>query len=134
MINSPVRRARTRRRVLGLSIVEVTIAIAILFTGLMAAARTLASSVNVVNDARRTGRAALFLETVMEDVAAQPYADLLALDGNQIADGDTAAESSFRATLTVFQSAVDLIQVEAVLADARTGREMGRVTTLRSRR
>lgn len=133
-MDSLARGARARKRDAGLSLVEATIAIAILFTGLMASARTLISSVTVVNDARRTTRAALFLETVMEDIAAQPYADLLVLDGNEIVDGDTAGQSSFSAELTVFQADVELIQVEAVLSDLRTGREIGRVSTLRARR
>ncbi|MCY2959632.1 MAG: hypothetical protein NTY35_05640 [Planctomycetota bacterium] len=127
-------RIRARQGVAGLSIVEVTVALAILLTGLLATARTLASSVTVVNDARRMNRAAVFLETVMEDVAAQPYANLLALDGNQITDGVTGASSSYSAELTVFQAAADLIQVEAQLTDLRSGREIGRVTTLRARR
>jgi len=125
---------RTRRGVSGLSLVEVTIALAILFTGLMATARTLASSVTVVNDAKRMNTAAVFLETVMEDVAAQPYANLLALDGNDITDGDDVGSSNYSAELTVFQATVDLIQVEAVLSDLRTDREIGRVSTLRARR
>lgn len=118
----------------GFSLVEVTIAIAILFTGLMATARSLVTSIDVVNDARRTARAALFLETVMEDVAAQQYGDLLGLNGNAILDGADAQSSTFRAEITAFQSAVDLVQVETVLFDIRTGRELGRVATLRSNR
>ncbi len=130
----PPGRIRARKSVAGLSLVEVTIAIAILFTGLMATARTLASSVTVVNDAKRMNQAAVFLETVMEDVAAQPYANLLALDGNEITDGADAATSNYSAELTVFQAAADLIQVEAQMNDLRSGREIGRVTTLRARR
>jgi len=127
-------RIRARQSVAGLSLVEVTIALAILFTGLMATARTLATSVTVVNDAKRMNTAAVFLETVMEDVAAQPYVNLLALDGNDITDGDDVASSNYSAELTVFQAAADLIQIEAVLTDLRAGREIGRVTTLRARR
>ncbi len=123
-----------RKSVAGLGLVEVTIAIAVLLTGLMATARTLASSITAVNAAQRTSQAALFLETVMEDVAAQPYANLLALDGNHLIDGADADASNFAVDLNVFQSAADLIQVDAVLTDVRSGRETGRVTTLRSRR
>jgi len=130
----PNGRLRTQRRSAGLSLVEVTIAIAILFTGLMATARTLASSVTVVNDAKRTNQAAVFLETVMEDVAAQPYTSLLALDGNEITDGNDVDSSKYTADLTVFQAAADLIQVEVQLNDLRSGREIGRATTLRARR
>lgn len=125
---------RARRSRAGLSIVELTIAIAVLFTGLMATARTLASSITAVDAAQRTNRAAVFLETVMEDVAAQTYENLLALDGNSITDGATSQSSNYSVGLTVFQSAADLIQVEAQLSDLRTGKEIGRVTTLRARR
>jgi Tfp pilus assembly protein PilV len=130
----PVPRIRARRSAAGLGLVEVTIAIAVLVTGLMATARALASSITAVNEAQRTNRAAMFLETVMEDVVAQPYANLLALDGNQLTDATTADTSNFRVGMTVFQAAADLIQVDAVLTDLRSGREVGRVTTLRARR
>ncbi len=130
----PVPRIRARRSVAGLGLVEVTIAIAVLLTGLMATAHTLASSIHAVNEAQRTNRAAMFLGTVMEDVAAQPYANLLALDGNQLLDGPNVDRSNFTVGLTAFQSAADLIQVDAVLMDLRSGRETGRVTTLRARR
>lgn len=133
-MRSSIARTRARQGVAGLSLVEVTIALAILFTGLMATAQSLASSVRVVNDAKRMNSAAVFLETVMEDVAAQPYANLLALDGNDITDGDDDDSSNYSAELTVFQAAVDLIQIEAVLTDTRADREIGRVTTLRARR
>jgi Tfp pilus assembly protein PilV len=130
----PVPRIRVRRRAAGLGLVEVTIAIALLVTGLMATARALASSITAVNEAQRMNRAAMFLETVMEDVVAQPYANLLALDGNQLTDATTADTSNFTVSMTVFQAAANLIQVDAVLRDLRSGREVGRVTTLRARR
>jgi Tfp pilus assembly protein PilV len=130
----PVPRIRVRRRAAGLGLVEVTIAIALLVTGLMATARALASSITAVNEAQRMNRAAMFLETVMEDVVAQPYANLWALDGNQLTDATTADTSNFTVSMTVFQAAANLFQVDAVLRDLRSGREVGRVTTLRARR
>ena len=129
-----VRRPVARHRVAGLTILETVIAMAILFTALLASAQTMARSISVVNDAQRMDRASIFLETVMEDLAAQPYANLLAFDGNHLTDRATAAQSMYGVDLTVFQSAVDLVQIQAVLRDERTGRELGRATTLRSRR
>ena len=129
-----VRRPVARRRAAGLTILETVIALAILFTALLASAQTMARSIAVVNDAQRMDRASIFLETVMEDLAAQPYANLLAFDGNHFTDRATAATSMYGVDVTVFQAAVDLVQVQAVLRDERTGRELGRATTLRSRR
>lgn len=129
-----VRRPVARSRAAGLTILETTIAMAILFTALLASAQTMATSIAVVNDSQRLNRAAIFLETVMEDLSAQPYANLLAFDGNRLNERATAAASLYAVDLTVFQAAVDLVQVQAVLRDQRTNRELGRVSTLRSRR
>lgn len=129
-----VRRPFARRGAAGLTILETVIAMAILFTALLASAQTMARSISVVNDAQRMNRASIFLETVMEDLAGQPYANLLAFDGNRINERATAAASMYAVELTVFQAAVDLVQVQAVLRDQRTNRELGRATTLRSRR
>ena len=129
-----LRRRGARKRRAGLTILETTIAMAILFTALLASAQTMATSIAAVNDAERMNRAAIFLETVMEDLAAQPFGNLLAFDGNRLNERDTAAASLYAIDLTVFQAAVDLVQIQAVLRDQRTGRELGRATTQRCRR
>lgn len=113
---------------------EVTIALTIVSTLLMASAGAFLSSISAVNAAQRRSVATVFLATVMEDLSAQTYADLPTFNGNRIYDKPTAAASNYAVDLTVFLTAVDLQQVQAVLTDLRTNREVGRLTTLRARR
>ncbi|HTF87832.1 MAG TPA: hypothetical protein VK843_05440 [Planctomycetota bacterium] len=117
-----------------MTVLEVTIALAITSTVLLASGAAFMSSIASVNSAQRTSRGALFAQTVMEDLAAQPYANLAAFNGNTIFDEANAADSHFSVGLTVFTAAVDLIQVRAVIRDLHTGRELGRLTTLRANR
>ncbi len=117
-----------------MTVLEVTIALAITATVLLASAAAFMTSIAAVNSAQRTSRGALFAETVMEDLGAQPYANLAAFNGNTMFDGATLATSQFTVGLTIFTVAVDLIQVRAVLTDRHTGRELGRLTTLRANR
>jgi type II secretory pathway pseudopilin PulG len=114
-------------------VLEVTIALTIVATLLMASAGAFLSSISAVNAAQRRSVATVFLETVMEDLSAQAYVDLPSFNGNRIFDRPTAAASSYAVDLTVFLTAVDLQQVQAVLTDLRTNRVVGRLTTLRSR-
>jgi hypothetical protein len=115
-------------------VLEITITLTIVTTVLMAAAGALLSSLSSVSNAARTSRATVFLETVMEDLSAQPYANLLAFNGNTIYDQAAAANSNFSCNLTVFTVAVNLVQLDVVLRDTRGNREVGRVTTLRCSR
>jgi hypothetical protein len=108
------------------------LAMSVATMALVASAGAFAGSVKSVQASRQLTEAAVFAETIIEDVAAQEYANLLLLDGNVLIDGADAASSQFEAELTVFQAAVGLIQVRVVVTDARTGRELGRVTTVRS--
>ena len=118
----------------GLSALEVTIAMTIVSTILLASAKAFSTNFTAVNTAQSMTRGAVFLETVMEDLSVQPYENLAAFNGNRIYDGATAQRSSYAVDLTVFLAAVDLQQVQAVLTDLRTNREIARLTTLRSRR
>ncbi len=136
--SGPARRLRPRTRAArsraGLTVLEITITLTIVTKLLMAAAGALLSRLSAVSSAARTSRATVFLETVMEDLAAQPYDNLLAFNGNTIFDQATAADSNYNCALTVFTVAVDLRQVDVVLRDMRGNREIGRATTLRSAR
>jgi hypothetical protein len=106
----------------------------VIVTILLASAGAFGSSVGTVNSARRTSRASLFLETVMEDISAQGYDNLLAFNGNHVYDKANAAVSDFQADLTVTQTAVGLRRVDAVVFDLRNNRELGHVVTLRAQR
>ena len=118
----------------GLTVLEVTIAMSITATVLLASAAAFTSSLASVNSAQRTLRGAAFAETVMEDLSAQPYDNLATFNGNRVYDEATAGASHYAVDVSVFAAAVDLIQVRATLTDLRTNRVLGRVTTLRSRR
>lgn len=117
-----------------MSLLEVTIAMSAVITILLASAGAFGSSINAVNSARRTSRASVFLETVMEDISAQSYANLLAFNGNHVYDHATAGASEFQVELTVTQATVGMRRVDAVVTDLRNNREMGHVATLRSER
>lgn len=118
----------------GVSIVEVTIALAIVTTVLTASAGAFISNLSAARGAQRVGRATLFLETVMQDLSAQPYDALLAFDGNRIFDGADEAHSDCSATLSVFQAGVGLLQLRVLVTDLRSDRELGRLTTYRCER
>lgn len=118
----------------GLTLLEVTIAIAITATVLMASGAAFGTNVKTVVSAQRTSRAMVFFGTVMEDLSAQPYTALLAFNGNRIYDGASAAKSNYAIDLSIFLASVDLLQVRALLTDLRTNRELARATTLRTRR
>jgi hypothetical protein len=115
-------------------VLEVTIAFTIVCTVLMASAGAFTSGLVAVRGAQARSRGTVFMETVMEDLSAQPYDSLLAFNGNRIYDAPTIARSNCSVDLSVFLAAVDLLQVEAILKDVRTGREIGRLSTLRTRR
>lgn len=127
-------RGRKSRARAGISVIEVTIAMSVACTVLLASAGAFASSLNAVRSSERTNHATVFLETVMEDLSAQPYANLPAFNGNRIYDQATANRSNYAVDLTVFAAAVELQQIQASLVDLRTNQEIGRVTTLRSQR
>jgi len=125
---------RPRQALAGLSIVEVTIALAIVATVLAGASGALLSNFASVRTADGLSSGAVFLESVLENLAAQSYDDLLAFDGDRLFDGESAARSRYTIDLSVFESEVDLLQIGAVLRERESGRELGRVTTLRSAR
>jgi hypothetical protein len=127
-------RTRAARSKAGLTVLEITITLTIVTTVLMAAAGALLSSLSAVSSAARTSRATVFLETVMEDLAAQPYDNLLAFNGNTIYDQAAVAQSNYIANVSVFTVATNLRQVNVVLNDKQRNREIGRVTTLRCAR
>jgi type II secretory pathway pseudopilin PulG len=117
-----------------MTLLEVVIAMIVVSTVLMSSAYAFSASVTAMVEARRMTSAAAFLESVMENVNAQPYANLAALNGNQFFDNTNANDSRFGITLTVFAAQIDLLQIRAVMTDLNTGNQLGSLTTLRSNR
>jgi len=99
---------------------------------MLGSAAAFSSSIKSVGQARTLGRAATFLETTGESIAAQPYSNLETMDGNRFFDGADEASSDYICELTVFPVETNLLQLRLVLEDASTGRELARTTSLRS--
>lgn len=117
-----------------MTLLEVTIAMSIVAIVMLAAAAGFARNLGAVEQARTTTDAAIFLDTLIENVEAQAYDDLLSLNGNRVFSGTGPADSRYAVDLTAFLAGVDLIQIGAVLVELPSERELGRVTFQRSRR
>jgi hypothetical protein len=117
-----------------MSLVEVSLAMSIVATVLMASSLAFTTSLSTVGRAERITDGAVYLETVMQNIAAQDFDALLAMNGNQFFDGQTLVASQFTVDLTVFTAQVDLLQIEGVLTDRQTNRALGQATTYRTRR
>ena len=130
----PFRQARWNNTRRGLSLLEMSIAMALLAIVLTGMAMGFGASFKAVNGAKRVTGGSKFLESVMQNVGAQPYDNLLAMNGNQFFDQTTLGDSNFTVDLVVFQTEVELLQVEATLTDTLTTRELATITTLRSQR
>jgi type II secretory pathway pseudopilin PulG len=117
-----------------MTLIEVAVASSLVATVLLAAAAGFGTSLKSVARARSLGHAAAFATTVMEDLTAQDYDALLAMNGNQIFEHTNAANSKYAINLTVFQAQLDLLQVRATIVDLDTNDVVGTVTTQRSRR
>ena len=125
---------RPRKTRAGLTLIEVCLAMGVVATVLLASAGAFSSSLSAVERSGRLTNGSIFLDTVMQDLSAQPYGSLLAMNGNQFFDQATQATSQYAVDLTVFLAQVDLLRIEAALIDLGSGQEMGRVITFRSRR
>jgi Tfp pilus assembly protein PilV len=125
------RRANARG---GFTVLEVAIALLIVSTVLVSLAGAFLTSAQAVHTAKGTSKATIFLESVMEDLAAQPYESLPNFNGNRIFDKSTQQLSNWSVDLAVFGAGVNLEQVNATLTDLHTARVITRVTTLRSKR
>lgn len=124
--------ARSTRR--GLTLLEMSIAMAVLSVILSGVAMGFGASLKAVSVARRVTGGSQYLETVMQNISAQPYENLLAMNGNQFFDQPLLADSNFTVDLTTFEAEIDMLQIEATLRDRRTNRELGTITTMRTRR
>jgi hypothetical protein len=115
-----------------MSMVEVMIAAGIACVLLLATAATFFGNMKAVGTAKSITSGGIFLESVQENISAQPYQNLLALNGNSIFDNGGVNGSQFRADITTFQSGIGLIQIRIALLDLQTNRELGRLVTVRS--
>lgn len=113
---------------------EIAISTSIVSAVLLATASAFSSTMNATEQARRTTEAAIFLEATMENLSAQEYENLLSLNGNVVFDGTNAGDSEYSVGLNIFLADVNLIQVTATLTDLEDGRNLGRLSALRTNR
>jgi prepilin-type N-terminal cleavage/methylation domain-containing protein len=128
------RRATPRGNRSGLTLIEVAVSMLIVATVLLASARAFTATLRASNQARRTTDAAVFLETAMEDIGAQPFDAVLTLNGETLFDGADLGSSHYTIGLTIFLVEPDLLQVNAEVFDQTTERVVGRLSAQRSRR
>jgi hypothetical protein len=110
------------------------ITLALITTGLLAAAGSFSTSLTSVQVAQKQSEAGVFLTTVLENLRAQPFVGLLAFNGDRIFDGVDEDRSRYVAELTVFQAGVGLVQIDVRVLELDTDRELTRVATLRADR
>ena len=117
-----------------MTLIEVTMASVVVTILVLGAAAAFSETVGGARASRKLTTGVLFLETVAENLGATASQNLALLDGTQSFDGDGAADSEYRVDITVFESEVDLLQVQLALVDLSTGRTLGSVVTQRSLR
>jgi len=127
------RGSKAGRPVAGMTLIEVTLSLAIVAILMLAAVSAFTSNLRAVGSAQTTTRASIFLEGTLENLSALGIDELLALNGNRFYDAVDAEHSSYAIDLEVFTAAVNLVQLQAVLVDLRTERAMGQITTQRTR-
>jgi type II secretory pathway component PulJ len=115
----------------GLTLIEVTISMLIVATVLLASAQTFAMSLKATDQAHNTTDAAVYLETAMEDLSAQPFKQVLSLHGETIFDGEDLDSSHYSIGLEVFLVEVDLLQINALVTELATGRVVCRLASQR---
>lgn len=116
----------------GMTLIEVMIASGVIAVLMMASAAAFTGNMQALGLAKSMTSGTIFLETVHEDLMAQPYGNLLSLNGNQIHAGISIDASDYRVDLTIFLVQIGLIQVRAQLIDLRSGRELTRLVFIRS--
>ena len=129
----PYRRCKRAQR-LGFTVLEVAIALLIVSTVLVSLTGAFVSTAQAVQTAKGVSRATVFLQSVMEGLATQPYDALPSFHGNRIFNRDTQQASNWSVDLAVFPAGIDLEQIDATLVDLRSGRVLAQLSTLRSRR
>ena len=125
---------RDRDAARGFTLIEAVVVVVILAVIVLAVGASLTSSLSSTRRSSEMNHAARFLEETISSLDAQDYDALLAMNGNQIYDQPLAKDARYRIDLSVTVDAIDLLRVSGQLVDARTGRELTRVITYRSRR
>jgi len=118
----------------GTTLIEILLAGAMLAIGLTALAGSIGVNLGTVSKARDMEAATHFMEETLDSLSAQPYDNLLVLNGNTFYSQATAAQSLYRINLTVAQNELDLLTITAQLLDNRTGDALTRIVLYRSRR
>lgn len=124
-------RARGQR---GIALLEVALAGAILAFALVGVASSFGTNASAVDEARDLTRAGRFLEEVLDSISAQPYDNLPLLNGNTLYDRSSQSKAIYRIQVAVSEADVDLLKLRLVLSHIRSGNEVTRLVTYRSRR
>ncbi|GEM_PF-6660506 len=125
---------RGRKSERGSTFMEITIAVAILSFSLTVIAGAFGTNLRAVNGAKRTNRAAHFVEETLDSLAETSFDDLKALNGNVLYNGSTASDSLYRIDLSVSESTVDLLTITLLLRNVRDNSVVSRFVLNRSRR
>ncbi len=124
----------TSPRERGTTLIEIALAAAILTFALVGVASAFGSNASAVGEARGLTKATQFLEEIFDSVVAQSFDDVDSLNGNVLFDRLPSSQARYRIRVTVSQMSVDLKQVRLVLLDNRTGNQITKLVTYRSRR
>ena len=118
----------------GFTLVEVIVSSFILSILFLSLAGAFNSNIMAVGTAKDMNQASIFMDTTLQSLASLDWASLLALNGNQFFNQTDATDSRYAINLSVFPSAIGLLQIRVVMFDLRNNQEIGRVVTHRSHR
>jgi len=118
----------------GFTIAEVMVSSFIVALLFLAISTSFSTSLLSSSKSKIMTEASVFLETVMENLAAQGYDNLLAMNGNRFFDNANANAANYAVDLIVFSADISLLQMRASLIDLRTNQELAAIVTHRSTR
>ncbi len=118
----------------GSTFMEIAIAVAILSFSLTVIAGAFGTNLKAVDQAKKTNRAAHFVEETLDSLAETSFDDLKALNGNVLYNGSTASDSLYRIDLSVSESTVDLLTIRLLLRNVRDNSIVSRFVLNRSKR
>ncbi len=127
-------RIQGRKSERGSTFMEIAIAVAILSFSLTVIAGAFGTNLKAVDRAKKTNRAAHFVEETLDSLAETSFDDLKALNGNILYNGSTASDSLYRIDLSVNESTVDLLTIGLLLRNVRDNSIVSRFVLNRSKR